>query len=355
MELWLYRFDLVLWAGLCMFWYRSALFRPVLELSNRQSKWLLWALVAAGVLLGYLLGRRTRRNSWNVWMTVLFPYEVYTVLAYGKYVPALSRGVLWAALVLTVLYGLWVLLSPIRCPGRRRTILLRRLRAVLMGGRSIFTLCALALLAVGLNAALRGGVLLVPDEKASDGTQGEKDTISGHMEELCRLEDTAWAELTVEERLDVLQTVANIERTYLGVPHELPVGGSIMEEGLLGQYNPVTKQIALSLDHLAEDDAADVLDTVLHECYHAYQHSVVELYGQSPERYRQLQMFAAARDYVEELQEYQDGEDFTAYYTQRFEADARRYAELGVADYYGRIEACLDPAGASVISPEEAC
>lgn len=346
MDLWSYRIELVFWTGLCMFWYRSVLFRPVLELSNRQSRLLLWALAVMGVLLGYLLSRHTRRNSWNVWMTVLFPYEVYTVLAYGKYVPVLCRGVLWAALVLTVLYGLWVLLSPIRCPERRRAILLRRAGVVLMGGRSIFTLCALALLAVGMSSAMRGGVLLVPDRKASDGVQGEKDTIAGHIEELCRLEDTAWAGLAVEERLDLLQTVANIERTYLGVPHELPVGAGVMEEGILGQYNPVTNQIALSLDHLAEDDVEDVLDTVLHECYHAYQHSVVELYSQSPERYRQLQMFTSAREYVEELGEYEDGENFTAYYTQRFEADARSYAEMGVEDYYGRIEAYLDPAGA---------
>ncbi len=346
MDLWSYRIELVFWAGLCMFWYRSALFRPVLELSNRQSRLLLWALAAAGVLLGYLLGRRTRRNNWNVWMTVLSPYGVYTVLAYGKYVPMLCRGVLCAALVLTVFYGLWVLLSPIRCPERRRAILLRRTGVVLMGGRSIFTLCSLALLAVGMSSVLRGGVLLVPDRKATDGYQGEKETINGHIQELCLLENTAWGELTVEERLDVLQTVANIERSYLGVPHELPVGAGTMEEETLGEYNPVTNQIVLNLDHLVEDDAKDVLDTVLHECYHAYQHSVVELYSQSPERYRQLQLFSEARSYVEELGDYQDGDDFEAYYTQLIEMDARSYAESGIKEYYGRIEAYLDPAGA---------
>lgn len=337
MERWAYRLELLFWMGLAMLWYRTMLFRPVLALSNRQSRLLLWVLVVAGLLGGYALTCRTRRNGWNLFVTVLLPFEVYSLLTYGPYFPALSLASLGAALALTAAYSLWVLLSPIRRPDRRRAILLRRGAVSLMGGRSILALCTTVVLAAVVGTALRGGVLLVPDRRAQDGTQGQKDTISGHMEELCRLEEENWAALTVQERLDVLQTVANIERSYLGVPHELSLGAGTLEEDVLGHYDFVTNQIVLSLDHLAEDDADDVLDTVLHECYHAYQHNLVELYGQSPERYRELQIFTAARDYAEEMADYQDGDDFSAYYSQRCERDARNYAEAGVQDYYDRL------------------
>lgn len=337
MERWPYRLELLFWAGFAMLWYRAILFRPVLELSNRQSRLLLWGLVAAGVLGGYAATCRTRRNGFNLLVTVLLPFELYSLLAYGRYFPTLVRAALCAALLLSIGYSLWVLLSPIRRPERRRAILLRRGVESLMGGRAILALCTAVVLAAVVRTALQGGVFLVPDRKAQDGGQPQQDTIAGHMEELRQLEAERWAELTLEERLNVLQTVANIERTYLGVPHELFVGAGMLDEGTVGCYNPVTNQIALSLDHLAEDDVEEVLDTVLHECYHAYQRSLVELYGQSPERYRDLQIFSAAQDYAEEMADYQDGTDFSAYYSQRCEQDARRYAEAGVQDYYERL------------------
>lgn len=341
MEYWEYRLDLLFWSTMVMFWYRTILFRPVFALSSRQSKVLLWVLVVGCVLVGYLLSRRTRRNGLNASLTVLFPFEVYAMLTYGRYFPRIALGALAVGGVLALAYGLWVLLSPIRRPEERRTILLRRTAVVLLGGRTILCACTLVILGMALAAAMRGGVLLMPSQRAEDGYDGTEDTISGHIEELTQLQAEVWAELPMSERLDLLQTVANIERTYLGVPHELRLGAAELEEGVMGRYNSVTNQIVLSLEHLAEDDAGDILDTVLHECYHAYQHSLVELYGQSPERYRDLQLFSAAQDYAEEMRDYQDGEDFSAYYSQRMERDARVYAEAGVTDYGERIAAYL--------------
>ena len=341
MEPWEYRLDLLFWSTMAMFWYRSILFRPAFALSNRQSKALLWGLVVVCVLTGYLLSRRTHRNGLNATTTVLFPFGVYAMLTYGRYFPKIALGALGVGGVLALAYGLWVFLSPIRRPEERRTILLRRTAVVLLGGRTILGACTMVMLGIAMATAMRGGVLLMPSQRAEDGYDGTEDTISEHIEELLQLQPEVWDELPMAERMDLLQTVANIERTYLGVPHELWVGAAELEDGVQGRYNSVTNQIALSLDHLAEDDVDDVLDTVLHECYHAYQHSLVELYGQSPERYRDLQLFSAAQDYAEEMADYQhgDGDNFRAYYFQRMEQDARAYAEEGVADYRERIAA----------------
>ena len=341
MERWEYRLNLLFWSIMGMFWYRTMLFRPALALSSQRSRALLWLLVLELVVIGHQLSQRTRRTGLNVALTVLFPFEVYTLLAYGPYFPVLAGTTVGAGLLLSAGYALWVYRSPIRRPEERWTILLRRTAAVLLGGRSILAVCTLVVMGAAVASALRGGVVIRPDQRAQDSIHGGEDTISNHIEEVCKLNSDTWETMSLEERMDLLQTIANIERNFLGVDHELPLGAGEMEEGTLGKYNPVTNQIVLSLDHLAEDDVFGVLDTVLHECYHAYQHSLVDLYGQSPERYRDLQLFDEAREYAEEMADYQSGEDFTAYYTQRMERDARVYAAAGVNDYKDRIIAHL--------------
>lgn len=326
-----------------MLWYRSILFRPVLGWSSQHSRLLLWALLGLGMVVGVAVTFRRRRNWLSLLVIVLLPFEGYAILTYGRYFAALCTAALCTGGVLWSLYSLWVLSSPVRAPDRRKTIYRRRIQACLRGGCAVLALCATVVLAAGFHNAMEGGVLIRPTQRAQDGSGAvEEDTIANHMETLCLLEEERWTGLSELERLDVLQVVANIERRYLGIPHEVPVGAGTLDEGTLGQYNPVTYQIVLSLDHLAEDDVEEVLDTVLHECYHAYQRAVVELYGESAGCYRDLMLFRAAQIYAQELGDYQnageDGENFSGYYTQRFERDARIYAEESVADYYNRID-----------------
>ena len=61
-----------------------------------------------------------------------------------------------------------------------------------------------------------------------------------------------WEKLSAQERLDVLQTVVNTERRYLGIPHELNVGVANLGEHTLGHYIEGTHEIIISLMSLGK-------------------------------------------------------------------------------------------------------
>lgn len=175
--------------------------------------------------------------------------------------------------------------------------------------------------------------------KATDSQDQTEETIASNIETLILLDEDAWSILTVQERLDVLQTVANIERYYLGLPNELNVGvanlGKNGETIILASYTDVRHEIIISLSHLLYDSPWDVLDSVCHEAYHSYQCRLVEALNEMSEENQNLKMFSRIRSYAEEIDCYKDGEDsFIDYYSQKCESDARDYAENAVEDYY---------------------
>ena len=90
------------------------------------------------------------------------------------------------------------------------------------------------------------------------------------------LQEDEWEKLSAQERLDVLQAVANIEQRYLGLPNELNVGVANLDADILGYYTDKTHEIIVSADSLLYDSPWEVLDTICHEAYHSYQYRLVE-------------------------------------------------------------------------------
>ena len=61
------------------------------------------------------------------------------------------------------------------------------------------------------------------------------------------LQDEKWSQLNTQEKLDVMQSVANIESHYLGLPNELNVSVVNLENGTLGSYVDGIHTIYISL------------------------------------------------------------------------------------------------------------
>lgn len=157
------------------------------------------------------------------------------------------------------------------------------------------------------------------------------------------LREEEWSRLTTQEKLDTLQTVANIEAHYLGLPNELNVGIANLGEYTFACYNDSTRTISIDLNHLENDSVYDVLDSCCHEAYHSYQHRLVEAYNAADENLKGLRIYKSATQYGQEFNNYIDGDyDFCLYYYQNCEMDARDYAEEAVSDYYRRIYEYLD-------------
>lgn len=71
---------------------------------------------------------------------------------------------------------------------------------------------------------------------ATSSKELEEQTIENNIDSILLLQENLWEKLSAQERLDVLQTVVNTERRYLGIPHELNVGVANLGEHTLGHY-----------------------------------------------------------------------------------------------------------------------
>lgn len=142
------------------------------------------------------------------------------------------------------------------------------------------------------------------------------------------LDEDIWKEMDIGEKLDALQTVADMNRDFLGISHELNVASSNTRESVSGHYSDKSHLITIGLDSLLTDSAQDLVNTVSHEAYHAYQYRLVDQYENADEDSRLLLIYQDAAIYKEEFDQYIDGDDdFIGYYLQSCEMDARDYAD----------------------------
>ncbi len=329
-----------LFYGVLLFWgYRRLLFSRLEGFSPAASRNLLIGMAVAGCLLGILLHVRRGRNGASVFANITLPFGIYTMLAYRAYFGVLFAAALIAAGVLSGLFAACVLCRKISRGSRAARVWRNRLRLAFAGAWLLFA-AALSGAALYVGAGrLFGSGILEPSVEAASGPGAEVYTIANQMDTLLCLQEDVWDGLSATQRLDVLQTVANIERRYLGIPHALPVSAANLEDGTLGTYDSENQEILLNLENLSRDPALEMLEVVCHEAYHGYQHCLVYALENVPEESRQLRLFRDARAYQEEFGNYQDGSSgFLAYYAQDCELDARDYAEEAVADYSRRLE-----------------
>lgn len=176
----------------------------------------------------------------------------------------------------------------------------------------------------------------------SDASEAEEWTVKNNIDTVRLLREEEWKELNPQQKLDVLGVVLNIEIRYLGLNHEVYLKSSVLNGETAAHYNHRDHEIVIDLGQLETAAAADVLDSLCHECYHAYQYQMIALYEDTPEKYRNMLLFQYVGSYIKETSNYNDGSgDLMDYYYQTIEIQARQYAELAVADYYGRIRECL--------------
>ena len=142
-----------------------------------------------------------------------------------------------------------------------------------------------------------------------------------------------WSEASLKDKEVFIEAVKNRELSELGVTYEISI--KYKELGnTLGQYVTNDKIIDLNRKHVEEADVLEVIGTVAHECYHAYQIQCVEMYKSLDEADKDLEMFSDVVKYGKEFENYiLANEDFGEYYLQNVEIDARTYAENRVLDY----------------------
>lgn len=338
-ELW-FLAEHVFWAVIWMVEYKFLFFRSISGLELTESRRILWAMVIGCSAWGICRQRERHRNMYSVMCNLVTAFGMYTVIAYMPVRPVLIRAFLVGTGILAILYVALIQLQPVRTnsASRRRKIRLFRLEQSIAAVHNTVAVGMTALLLTFFLPLVFGSTLLNADVAPTNALESGAQEPESYIQTLLLLQEEEWQTLTVKQKLDVLQTVANLEQSYLGLPNELNVSAENTEENVSGYYRDDTHQIVVSLDDLLQRSAGYVLDTVCHEAYHSYQHRLTELYAAVPEESRRLQVFRSVESYAREFGTYEDGqEDFDAYYSQACETDARDYAEKRVSDYEGEI------------------
>lgn len=342
---WDYLWSNFYWTLVVYVLYRNLLFSTVPGLGYDRSLLVLRTLAVGGMCMNFLLTHRRRRNGLSVFAGIMCCFGIYYILSYWRVDGRRIVRVMGPALAVAGCYGALVLANYIRDRRAKRTKagFLRCVSGCLMGSRTILA-AGLAVLVLGMFAAMvvgvptfSGGVESVPER----GTDLDSATIAGNMDTVLLLQEEQWQKLDLSQRLAVLQTVADIEADYLGIPR-VEVCASPLEDRVVGHYTDQNRTVTLSLSHLNTEAASTMLAATCHEVYHSYEHRLVELYESLAPEERKLLLFFDTAQYRYEFYNYIDGtEDYEGYDQQLCEQDSDRYAAAAVTAYYDAIDAHL--------------
>lgn len=162
--------------------------------------------------------------------------------------------------------------------------------------------------------------------------------LNTYSDKLSSLKQAKWEKLSVEERLEVLQLVVNVELNHLGLNHELRVYASPLGKASMACYKPQNRTIHINRKQLEYAYSYEMLNSVAHESYHAYQHRMVETYRSAGASERSLLYFRRLAQYDKEMNNYISGEaDYEGYYNQTMEVDARAYGKERARYYYEKL------------------
>lgn len=331
--------------------YSAFMMRSLPGRTLNQSMWgLETMLILFGVVGTGVLFRNERTRAANV-ACVFLPYGVYTVLAYRNMI----RRIYYLPLLLAISIGM-VCSGIVLCRKLPRTKCPQKIWRK-RWERCIWLMSMFA--SVGLACTLGayfgnsfGKALLIDSEVTplvGNHAAAENQTMEAQKDTLMLLQQETWEQLSIQKKVDVLQTVANIEAHTLGLPNELNVGADELTIGTLGGYEDSKHRLCISLEHLETSPVENVLKTICHEAYHSYQSRIAEIYQELPEQQRTLMLYRDAAVYAAEMDDYQNGAtDFENYYNQQMEADARKYAEITVEKYDDYVGGILVKQEASV-------
>ncbi len=330
----LIRMELV---ALCCF--RNWLFRCLPDMTYVKSRGILWVMVVSFILFGTFVLFRYMRTGWTAATCIILPFGLYTVLAYGAVAREFIRFAIITAVAVSAVYTAWLMNRKIRKTKKRGRyrIGINRLYKCLCFSQLCFAAVFLVIMfffAVHniFYASVRASV------KAVKSAAPREQLVNDNMDAVLLLREEKWTQLSLAQRVDVLQHIANMEAHDLGLPNELNVKAAELGDSIHGCYYDQTRTIYISLARIKESSAHSALSALCHEAFHSYEYRLIDQYSKIDENARDLKMYRRISQYAAELSEYTYGnEDFSKYFDQYCEVDSRDYAKKAVSGYYRKI------------------
>lgn len=240
MSLGAYLFDCLFYMAIAMICYKNLLFRCLPGRTCDESKTVLWVMIGLSILICAFALNRSMRTGWTVTTALVVPFGLYTVLTYIKTVGNWMLIVLASAVTLSVIYTVLLMIRKIKNRRNKGKVIKRRLHRCCVTSQSIVAIALLMVMGIIGAQGVFGDNILNSSISATANNQSVPQTISNNIDTILLLQEEEWANLTTQEKLDILQTVANIEAHYLGLPNELNVGTANLDENTLACYNDRT-------------------------------------------------------------------------------------------------------------------
>ena len=335
---------LAIWLVPLIIWYRKLLFKSYNGLSVFQSWMLLLGMMVAFGVLWTLSTIKRYRSNMSVMVCLLFPVGVYTAMNFISLRRELYQWVLIIAAIICAGYLCLVFFRKIENKERYSQIVLSRIRHSVVSVFSVFTVALIVVMSIMAVDKLTGNVNMYPSVKTDYNDSIAGDYFYDNIDTVVLLDEEKWSDLTVSEKRDVLQIIANVERYRLGLPDELHVElENIASKTHLGYYTDDERTITVNKNFLAISTPAQALEVICHEAYHAYEYRLVELYFSTDSSLKDLKVFEDVPTYAQEFSDYvESSEDYSGYYYQRCEVNARAYSEASADEYMNAISIYTD-------------
>ena len=323
------------WVIVSWIWYKNILFRCVGNYSFTESKIIFLIVLGMACILGILCNIKKDRNDVSVFFNIVTGYGLYTVLTYFQIQRNLIITVLSITVSISIIIGGYIMQRQIKRKNFFRKTIQSAILTIVGATQRIMGLGFLVILIVAGGNFLFGSSIIQSSVKPSDTADTYDQLLSESAETIALLDEDSWSSITVQEKAGVLQKIANLERSNLGISNELNVCvANLEEEGLWGYYDDSTHEIVIDMDLLLNGSVQDSLRCLVHEAFHSFEHRMVDLYKEIDSSNKNLWIFRKVNIYEEEFEHYNDGEDtYSDYYEQQCETDARAYAEERVKFY----------------------
>lgn len=336
-------FGHVLLLAIMWIWYRNVFFRCFAKLSLTESRVLLFCTVLLGALLGHVIDNYILKKKPHIFFNLLFGFGLYAVMTYISIKPQFIIITISVSVIIAFAYSLWTIRK--RTHNNEDTIIstVRHVRKAIAGSKQIVSIGVSVIIAgIGIPIIF-GGYLIKPTVQAAKTIDSEEWTVSNKVEELSLFfDEDRWQKASLTTKLDACQILANICRVEWGINNELNVFASNAPEFTFGYYNDHEHTILINIDYLLTAPGPEICDTVVHEAYHALEYRMVDAYLAAPDDMKGLEIYQDAAIYMQEFENYQDGDDdYYLYSNQLCEKHARVWAEYmtyeikcAVNDYY---------------------
>lgn len=292
------------------------IFKTIPGCTLTQSKLILGILIIISLGLLYF-EKDHRRNNLSVAINTLLPFGLYTTIAYMTFY-TLPLALLWGILiVLDIVYiGIYVY----KVKNRDYCALLEKTHMVLGLG-------SLVAIIIVLSSTLFGSSLITASTSSTHNTE----TVIREYDTKALKNFKDWNKLTRKQKLNTLQTICNHERDYLGISEQIKVGAG---EGLThpyAQYKHKSEEIIIDLNQLDNASSNTLLEALLHNIYHAYEHSLVDSYNSMNRQYTKLLDYRKIAIYKEEFSVTVTNKAVN--FNQINETDAKAYGASALVDY----------------------